>query len=169
LISRTMRAAGAAVALAATAFAPPLRAGTADPGGARFYLPGPRDAAIVSVAAKGAARADVTVLTEAVATKEAGPAEAVKTFGEVYAFSPETIIVHRDEPTRITFWNLQADDHHDFALMGADLRVLMYVDLPPLKKTSWVFTFHRDGLYNFKCMQHEPAMSGQFLVIPPPR
>lgn|GEM_PF-6107410 len=167
MISRSMRSASAAAALTAIAFAPPLRAGTASPGGGRFYLPGLQDAAILSVAPQGAARADVTVLTEAVAIKETGPAQTVKTFGEVYAFSPETIIVHRDEPTRITFWNLQSNDHHDFALMGPDLKVLMYMDLPPLKKTSWVFTFHRDGLYNFKCMQHEPAMSGQFLVIPP--
>jgi len=85
----------------------------------------------------------------------------------VYVFSPAFIAVHRDEPTLITFWNLQPDDDHDFALLGPDLSILMYVDLPPLKNTSYLFTFHREGVFSFKCMQHQPAMSGQFLVLPP--
>jgi hypothetical protein len=77
------------------------------------------------------------------------------------------IAVHRDEPTRITFWNLQPDDDHDFALLGPELSILLYVDLPPLKKTSYLFTFHNEGLFDFKCMQHLPATGGQFLVLPP--
>ena len=43
----------------------------------------------------------------------------------------------------------------------------MYVDLPPLKKTSYVFTFHHEGLLDFKCLQHAPSMAGEFLVLPP--
>jgi hypothetical protein len=43
----------------------------------------------------------------------------------------------------------------------------MYVDLPPLRKTSYLFMFQKEGLFNFKCMQHQPAMNGQFLVPPP--
>ena len=132
-----------------------------------YYLPDQAASKIVTVTRPGNEQAEVVVVTQPVAIKETGPQETIKTFGEVYAFSPQTIIVHRDEPTEITFWNLQSDDDHDFALLGEDLSVLMYVDLPPLKKTSYVFSFHREGLFNFKCLQHQPAMNGQILVLPP--
>ncbi len=42
----------------------------------------------------------------------------------------------------------------------------MYVDLPPLKKTSYIFTFHKEGLFDFKCLQHQPEMAGQIIVLP---
>jgi len=132
-----------------------------------YYLPDAAASETVTVSGAGTERAEIIVVTRPVATKESGPQETIKRFGEVYAFSPQTIIVHRDEPTAITFWNLQSDDDHDFALLGADLSILMYVDLPPLKKTSYVFAFHREGLFDFKCMQHQPTMSGQILVLPP--
>jgi hypothetical protein len=90
----------------------------------------------VTVKRQGEAAAEVIVLTQPVAIKETGPKETISTFGEVYAFSPTFIAIHRDEPTEITFWNLQPDDDHDFALLGPDLAILMYVDLPQLKKTS---------------------------------
>ena len=38
-----------------------------------------------------------------------GPRATVARFGEVYAFSPAFVAVHRDEPTEISFWNLQPD------------------------------------------------------------
>ena len=133
----------------------------------RYYLPDQKDSKIVTVAREGNPEAEVVVLTQAVAVKETGPKETIDKYGEVYAFSPAFVAVHRDQPTLVTFWNLQPDDDHDFALLGPDWRVLMYVDLPPLRKTSYVFTFHKEGLFDFKCMQHSPAMSGQILVLPP--
>jgi plastocyanin len=147
----------ASTAFAASPLSPP----------GHYYLPDTAASETVSVSRPGSEQAEIIVVTQPVATKESGPPETIKKFGEVYAFSPQTIVVHRDEPTAITFWNLQSDDDHDFALLGADLSILMYVDLPPLKKTSYVFTFHREGLFDFKCMQHQPAMSGQILVLPP--
>jgi len=123
----------------------------------------------VTVTLKGEAEAGITVVTEAVATKERTPRSTIAKFGEVYTFSPDFIAVHRDEPTQIEFWNLQSDDEHDFALVGADLKILMYEKLPPLQKRSWVFTFHREGVVGFKCLRHQPAMSGQILVLPPTR
>jgi plastocyanin len=141
-------------------------ASTTPPADRHFYLPNEAASRIVSITRHGSEQAEIVVVTQPVAIKETGPQETIKTFGEVYAFSPQTIIVHRDEPTAITFWNPQPDDDHDFALLGPDFSVLMYVDLPPLKKTSYVFTFHKEGLFNFKCMQHQPAMSGQILVLP---
>ena len=133
------------------------------------YLPNAADATIVSVTPEGPATAGVTVLTQAIAIKESGPKETVDRFGEVYTFSPSVIIVHRDEPTAITFWNLQPDDDHDFMLADAQGHVLMHQALPPLKETAFVFSFHREGLFTFYCTMHQPAMSGQILVLPPTR
>lgn len=132
-----------------------------------FFLPTGDAAKIVSVTRSGEASAGLTIISEAVAVKEHGPKATVKKFGEVFAFSPQFIAVHRDEPTQIEFWNLQPDDEHDLALLDADLKVLMYEKLPPLTKSSWVFTFHREGLLGFKCLAHQPEMSGQILVLPP--
>ena len=132
-----------------------------------FFLPTADSARLVSVTPTGEAAAGITVLTQAVAVKETGPRATVRKFGEVYAFSPQFIAVHRDQPTQIEFWNLQPDDEHDIAILDSDLKVLMYEKLPPLTKTSWIFTFHREGLFDFKCLVHQPAMSGQILVLPP--
>jgi plastocyanin len=132
-----------------------------------FFLPSGPAAKIVTVATTGEVQAEITILTEAVAVKETGPQATVKKFGEVYAFNPSFIAVHREEPTQIDFWNLQPDDEHDFALLGPDLTVLMYVKLPPLQKTSYIFTFHQEGKIDFKCLRHQPEMSGQILVLPP--
>lgn len=135
--------------------------------GTDSYLPGPGAAKVLTVAASGPARASVTVLTEAVAIKETGPKETVRVFGEVYGFSPSLFAVHRDEPTLVTFWNLQPDDLHDFLLMDPQWNVWMKVDLPPLRKISYVFTFHEEGLFRFYCTMHLPEMAGQILVLPP--
>src|ERR1700677_2698247 len=135
--------------------------------GAAFFLPHGADAKLVTVTPTGDAEAGYTGLTEAVAVKERGPKVTIDKFGEVYAFSPAFIAVHRDQPTQIDFWNLQPDDEHDFALLGPNLKVLMYEKLPPLTKTSFVFTFHQEGAFDFKCLRHQPEMSGQFLVLPP--
>jgi plastocyanin len=150
---------GAALALLAALAAAPQTTTT--------YLPSGTAARTLTVTPTGHAAARIIVLTQAVAIKETGPKETVAKFGEVYAFSPTTLIVHRDEPTQITFWNLQADDDHDFMLMDPRWNVLMKVLLPALQKVSWVFTFHREGLYNFSCVVHQPAMNGQILVVPP--
>ncbi len=131
------------------------------------YLPDAAGSQIVTVVKNAPADAGVTILTQAVAINETGPAETVKRFGEVYAFAPAFLAVHRDEPTAIGFWNLQPDDEHDFMLVDPHLDVLMHVTLPPLQETSFVFTFHREGLFNFYCTMHQPAMSGQILVLPP--
>ncbi|HME72884.1 MAG TPA: hypothetical protein VKM54_23890 [Myxococcota bacterium] len=131
------------------------------------FLPTGEATKIVTVSKGGETQSVITVLTEAVAVKETGPKATVNKFGEVYAFSPAFIVVHRDQPTQIEFWNLQPDDEHDFALMGPDSKALMYVTLPPLKKTSFIFTFHEEGVIDFKCLRHQPEMSGQILVLRP--
>ncbi len=135
-------------------------------GAARYFMPDVAASKIVTVARAGTAADSVVVLTEAVAVKETGPKPTVEHFGEVYAFSPSFIAVHRDEPTRITLWNLQPDDDHDFMLEDRPGHALMHLRLTPLSKTSYVYTFHREGLYGFRCAVHQPEMNGQILVLP---
>jgi plastocyanin len=132
-----------------------------------FYLPDAAAAKIVSVTAAGKADAEIVVTTQAVAIKETGPRETIAKFGEVYAFSPSFIALRRAVPTMLTFWNLQPDDEHDFMLAAPDSRVLMHLKLAALSKTSYVFTFHQDGIFNFYCAVHQPEMNGQILVLPP--
>ena len=128
------------------------------------FLPNAADSKIVSVAAHAAARAEIVVLTQAIAIKESGPKETVKTFGEVYAFDPAVFAVHREVPTRIEFWNLQGDDEHDVMLLDRGNHVVVQFKLPPLQKTSRVFTFHARGIYRFVCTLHQPEMSGAIVV-----
>jgi plastocyanin len=132
-----------------------------------FYLPNGAGSKIVSVSQTGTPEAEVIIVTEAVAVKETGPKETVKKFGEVYAWSPTFIAVRREVPTMVTFWNLQPDDEHDFMLAAPDSTVLMHLKLMPLTKTSYIFTFHKDGIFNFYCAVHQPEMNGQILVLPP--
>jgi plastocyanin len=132
----------------------------------RYYLPSAENSKIVTVTPTGQAEALVVVETHAVATRETDP-DAVARFGEVYAFSPTTIIVHQDEPTKIEFWNLQPGNDHDFMLMDPQRAVMMQASLVKSKKTSYVFTFHRQGVFDFTCAQHLPGMNGQILVVPP--
>jgi len=131
------------------------------------YLPSLQSSRIVTVRDNEQPATRVIVETQGVAIKENGPRETVRQYGEVYAFAPSTIVVHRDEPTQIEFWNLQPDDDHDFMLMDSRWSVLMKALLPALKKTSFVFTFHEEGLFTFVCVMHQPAMAGQILVLPP--
>lgn len=114
----------------------------------------------------GTAAARVVVMCEGVATKESGPPETVKTFGETYAFDPATFAAHKNEPTQVVFWNLQGDDEHDFMLLDSHNRVVTQFKLPPLSKTSRIFTFHQQGIYRFYCTLHQPEMSGQITVLP---
>lgn len=134
-----------------------------------YYLPSAAASRVVTVTNAGPAAASILVQTHAVAVKETGPKESVARFGEVYSFAPAFFAVHRDEATQIRFWNLQPDDKHDFMLVDPEVNVLMKVLLPPLQETSFVSTFHKEGLFNFYCTLHQPSMSGQILVLPPRR
>ena len=132
-----------------------------------FYLPNAEASRLVSVATSGVAAARILVQTHRVAVNETGPKETVEKFGEVYSFSPNFFAVHQEEPTQIRFWNLQPDDNHAFMLISPRSQVLMNIALPPLKETTYFFTFHEEGLYNFVCSLHPNVMFGQILVLPP--
>ena len=120
----------------------------------------------VEIVRGGNAKAGVVVQTIGTAIKETGPAATVKKFGEVYAFEPAVFAVRRDQPTQITFWNLQPDDEHDFMLTDPSNKVPVQSKLPPLSKTTFVMTFHDAGVYPYYCTMHQPAMSGQIVVAP---
>jgi hypothetical protein len=109
------------------------------------YLPASASSRIVSVSAAGQAAARIIVQTQAVAVKETGPKQTVARFGEVYAFSPATLLVHRDEPTLMEFWNLQPDDDHDFLLMDPHWAVMMKVLLPSSGRRPMSSRFTRKG------------------------
>jgi plastocyanin len=132
----------------------------------REFLPDQADSKTVTVSKHGPTTAEILIVTQAVAVKESGPKATVERFGEVYAFSPAFVAVRREQPIEITFWNLQPDDEHDFALLGSNQKIVMSAVLKPLSKTSYVFTFHREGLFDFKCLEHQPEMNGQILVMP---
>ena len=149
----------------------PLRADAAPPkvmkqAAKHYFFPGPAQSHTLTVTVKGQAENAIIVMTEAVAIKETGPKQTVAKFGEVYDFAPSFIAVRENQPTELTFWNLQPDDDHDFMLADPDSNVLMYVDLKPLSRNSYVFTFRKPGLYSFYCAIHQPEMSGQILVLP---
>lgn len=125
-----------------------------------------RASVVVTVSKTGPFVTTVLMQTHAVAVKETGPKATVAKFGEVYAWSPTFFAVRQNQPTRIRFWNLQPDDYHTFELLGSHSHKLALLTLPPLSDTSYVFTFHRPGLYSFRCTIHEPDMVGQILVLP---
>ena len=160
----------AALMLAAIAATPITATRHSTHDGERDYLPDEAASKAVTVTAgEQSADAAITILTPAVAIKETGPKQTVARFGEVYIFAPSFIAIHRDQPTALSFWNLQADDAHDFMLTDPDLNVLMKVTLPALRKTSYVFSFHREGLFDFYCTMHQPAMVARFWYCRPPR
>jgi hypothetical protein len=139
---------------------------TAAPEVASSYLPKVEAAKVVSVTNAGPAMAVVVVQTQAVAVKETGPMETVARFGEVYAFRRRSLLSIATNRPLIRIWNLQPDNQHDFMLMDPQYNVLMKVALPPLKETAFVFTFHKEGLFDFVCAMHRPEMNGQILVLP---
>ncbi len=161
ILFATVAAAGAANTAGATA----TMSGAAS--AARYFMPDAAASKIVTVVTAGTVAASIVVLTAAVAVKETGPKATIEHFGEVYAFLPNFIAVHRGEPTRITLWNLQPDDDHDFVLEDRSGEALMHLRLAPLSKTSYVYTFHSEGLFGFRCALHQPEMNGQILVLPP--
>jgi plastocyanin len=161
-------AAALLVAVAAACAADTMAGGAGAAGAVRYFMPDAGASKIVTVSSGAtAAPLSVVILTEAVAVKETGPKPTIEHFGEVYAFSPSFIAVHRDEPTRITLWNLQPDDDHDFMLEDRPGHALMHLRLVPLSQTSHIYTFHREGLFDFRCAVHQPEMNGQILVLPP--
>jgi hypothetical protein len=131
------------------------------------YLPNAAASKIVTAVPNGPARTGVVILTVELPGEQPDPQE-LKVFGLLYTYQPRAVFVYRDRPTSFTFWNLQSNEHHDFMLSDPAGQVLMKMPLPQLKKTAVTLTFHKDGLYTFYCTMHQPEMTGQIYVLPPP-
>ena len=155
-----------AVVLSATAGRGATAAEQAGGDATRYYLPNAENSKIVTVTPQGKPLAHVIVQIHAVATKDSDP-DTVARFGEVFTFTPNTIIVHQDEPTQIEFWNLQPEMDHDFMMLDAKHDVMMQIQLPKYKKTSYYFSFHKLGVFDFTCSVHLPGMNGQIMVVGP--
>ncbi len=155
-----------AILLAAVSPARAADAMSGAEGAARYFMPDAAASKIVTIVGNGTAAASIVVLTEAVAVKETGPKATIEHFGEVYAFSPNFIAVHRDEPTRITLWNLQPDDDHDFMLEDPTIKdrsggdALMHLRLAPPERSSIVGSSSMKSCSSSGCRFHSVIRVG---------
>lgn len=83
---------------------------------------------------------------------------------EVYAFSPSTITVMEGDTIHFTFINPE-DDVHSFVLPD------FVVPLPGNHVVDTTYVARQAGIYPFVCavQSHLPMMSGQLVVLVPPR
>lgn len=83
---------------------------------------------------------------------------------EVYAFSPSTITVMQGDTIHFAFINPE-DDVHSFVLND------FVVALPGNRRVDTTYVARRAGIYPFVCavQAHLPMMSGQLVVLSPPR
>ncbi len=143
-----------------------LAAPPAMPEHAPDYLPDANAQRFLTVEKGGKPEQSLVMLTERVAVKETGPRQTVKTFGEVYAFSPAFLAVPRNKPVELLVLEPPARRRARRALPRADQTALMHWNLPPLSKTPFTYTFHEPGLYTLVCTMHRPEMTAQILVLP---
>jgi plastocyanin len=83
---------------------------------------------------------------------------------EVYAFSPSSITVMEGDTIHFTFINPE-DDVHSFVLPD------LVVPLPGNHAVDTTYVAKKAGIYPFVCavQSHLPMMSGQLVVLAPPR
>jgi hypothetical protein len=133
-----------------------------------FYLPDAEDSKIVSARTGGPADATVTVMTEPIELTRISQDRKVQHVGELENFNPAFVGLHREQPTRILLWNLEPTQKHDFALLGPDMRVIMYVNLPLFSRCRMCSLSIRRAL-RLQMPGASAQMVGQFLVLPPVR
>jgi plastocyanin len=80
-----------------------------------------------------------------------------KTF---YVFSEEMEGINETH-----FYNLDPSDRHTFT-MAAPYNINR--DVGPLENATITFETSDPGVYRFYCTYHQPTMSGQVIVLPPP-
>lgn len=98
------------------------------------------------------------------ASKEAGPEATVKKFGEVYGFSPSTIVARQGDRVDLTIRNLQpgGDDTHSFTLPAFGINK----EIAPLTVVTVSFVANKVGVFPFHCHFHKPWMAGEVVVLP---
>ena len=83
--------------------------------------------------------------------------------GDVYA--PSVLAANEGDTITIHFYNLDPSDRHTFT-MAAPYNINK--DVGPLENITITFKANDPGVYRFYCTYHQPTMSGQVIVLPPP-
>ena len=65
----------------------------------------------------------------------------------------------------VYFYNLDTTDRHTFTI-GAPYNI--NEDLLPGTNATFTFKAGDEGVFRFYCTYHQPVMSGQLVVLPPP-
>ena len=80
-------------------------------------------------------------------------------------FSPDVLEVSTGDNVTIHFYNLDLTDRHTFTI-GAPYNINK--DLLPGTNATFTFKAGDQGVFKFYCIYHQPTMSGQLVVLPPP-
>jgi plastocyanin len=80
-------------------------------------------------------------------------------------YSPDVLEVTEGDNMTIHFYNLDTTDRHTFT-MGAPYNI--NEDLLPGTNATFTFKAANEGIFRFYCTYHQPIMSGQLVVLPPP-
>jgi plastocyanin len=80
-------------------------------------------------------------------------------------YSPDLLEVTEGDNVTIHFYNLDTTDRHTFT-MGAPYNI--NEDLLPGTNATFSFKAADEGVFRFYCTYHQPTMSGQLIVLPPP-
>jgi hypothetical protein len=103
-----------------------------------------------------------TVLTETMPATPKVPKQSDGHFGDEFTF----VSARRGLPVTIRFDIRRPEDKHDFAVFDQNGRKLIDLPLPPSPDKAYAFTFHEEGLFDFKCLTHPARLIGQFIVLP---
>lgn len=80
-------------------------------------------------------------------------------------YSPDLLEVTEGDNVTIHFYNLDTTDRHTFT-MGSPYNI--NEDLLPGTNATFTFKAADEGVFRFYCTYHQPIMSGQLIVLPPP-
>ena len=80
-------------------------------------------------------------------------------------YSPDLLEVTEGDNVTIHFYNLDTTDRHTFT-MGSPYNI--NEDLLPGTNATFAFKAADEGVFRFYCTYHQPIMSGQLIVLPPP-
>ena len=80
-------------------------------------------------------------------------------------YSPDVLEVTEGDNVTIHFYNLDTTDRHTFT-MGAPYNI--NEDLLPGTNATFTFKAADEGVFRFYCTYHQPVMSGELVVLPPP-
>jgi plastocyanin len=80
-------------------------------------------------------------------------------------FSPDILAVNEGDTVTIHFYNLDSDERHTFTIGGP---YNINKDVAGSQNTTFTFRAGDEGAYTFYCTYHQPTMTGELIVLPPP-